>query len=77
MKREKNEEYKESQITAIDIFCFTFYIKNYILLESIVYTVTLIYAGYLKWSNDTPHIFISMGYLILMPEKYLHFRKRC
>ena len=34
-------------------------------------------AGYLKRSNDTPHIFISMGYLILMPEKYLHFRKRC
>ena len=32
-KRKKYEEYKESQI---NIFGFTFYIKNYILLESIV-----------------------------------------
>ena len=28
MKRNKNEEYKESQITTINIFVFTFYIKN-------------------------------------------------
>ena len=33
MKRKKNEEHKESQI---HIFSFAFYIKSYILLESIV-----------------------------------------
>ena len=36
MKRKKNEKYKESQITTTNIFGFTFYIKNYILLERIV-----------------------------------------
>ena len=36
MKREKNEEYRESQMTTINIFDFTFHIKNYILLENIV-----------------------------------------
>ena len=36
MKRKKNEEYKESQIATINIFGFTFYRKNYILLESII-----------------------------------------
>ena len=29
MKRNKNEEYRESQITTINIFGFTFYIKKY------------------------------------------------
>ena len=33
MKRKKNEEHKESQI---HIFSLAFYIKSYILLESIV-----------------------------------------
>ena len=36
MKTKKNEEYKESQITTISIFGFTFFIKNYILLKNIV-----------------------------------------
>ena len=65
MKRKKNEECKksQSQITAINIFGFTFYIKNYILLENIVlkkavyaiafYLQFLCVAGYLKRSNDT------------------------
>ena len=49
MKRKKNEEYKESQITTINIFGFNFYVKNYILLDSIVwkkavYTVTFYYS---------------------------------
>ena len=35
IKRKKNEEYRESQITTINIFGFTFYIKNHILLENI------------------------------------------
>ena len=34
LRRIKNEEHKE--ITAINIFSLTFYIKNYILLENIV-----------------------------------------
>ena len=37
MKRKKKEEYKENQITAMNIFNFTFYIKNYILLKNIVW----------------------------------------
>ena len=36
MERKKNEEYKESQITAISILGLNFYLKNYILLESII-----------------------------------------
>ena len=45
MKRKKNAKYRESQITTINIFDFTFYTKNYILLENIVrkkavYTIT-------------------------------------
>ena len=36
MKTKKNEEYKESQITTISIFGFTFFIKNYILLKNTV-----------------------------------------
>ena len=36
MKTKKNEEYKESQITTMSIFGFTFFIKNYILLKNIV-----------------------------------------
>ena len=62
MKRKKNEEHEESQITKINIFGFTFYIKNYILLENIfrkkvVYTIKsrsqfLCVAGYLKHNND-------------------------
>ena len=36
MKTKKNKEYKESQITTMSIFGFTFFIKNYILLKNIV-----------------------------------------
>ena len=36
MKTKKNEEYKESQITTMSIFGFTFFIKNYILLKNMV-----------------------------------------
>ena len=32
----KTKENKESQITAMSIFGFTFFIKNYILLKNIV-----------------------------------------
>ena len=36
METKKNEEYKESQITAMSIFGFTVFIKSYILLKNIV-----------------------------------------
>ena len=36
MKTKKNEEYKESQITTMSIFGFTFFVKNYVLLRNIV-----------------------------------------
>ena len=35
MKRKKDEEYRESQIT-INIFDFSFYIRHYILFENII-----------------------------------------
>ena len=115
MQTKKNEEYKESQITAMSIFGFTVFIKSYILLKKysskrpkikkVVYTITfqlqfLCVLGYLKRNNDTPkliihkynnsniieihinrlsiimQIFIAMDYLILISEKYLHFRIR-
>ena len=114
MKTKKNKEYKESQITTISIFGFTFFIKNYILLKNIVVKGKKVKSSlyhhtsftafcvveYLKRSNDTPklniqkynnyniieihinrltiimQIFIAMDYLILISEKYLHFRKR-
>ena len=63
-KKRKDEEYRESQITTINIFGFTFYIKNYILLKiivwkKVVYTITsylqfLCVTEYLKRSNDAP-----------------------
>ena len=66
VKRKKNEEYEESQITKVNTFGFTFYIKNYILLENIVwkkvvYTLKfclqfLYVAGYLIRNNDTPKL---------------------
>ena len=37
MKRKKNEEYKESQIIAINIFGFTCYIKNHSLKKPSLY----------------------------------------
>ena len=35
MKSKKNKKYKETQITMMGIFGFTFLIKNYILLKNI------------------------------------------
>ena len=37
MKRKKNEEYGQSQLTAVNIFGFTVYIKDYILFENTVW----------------------------------------
>ena len=37
MERKKHEEHGESQEATINIFGFTFYIKNHILLENIVW----------------------------------------
>ena len=37
MKRKKNEECRESQVTTINIFAFTFNIKNHFLVENIVW----------------------------------------
>ena len=37
MKRKKNEEYRQSQLKAINIFGFTVYIKNQILFENTVW----------------------------------------
>ena len=37
MKRKKNKEYRQSQLTARIIFGFTVYIKNYILFENTVW----------------------------------------
>ena len=61
MKRKKNEEYEEGQITTIYIN-----VLNYILLENIIwkkavftnkfYLQFLCAAGYLKHSNDTPNL---------------------
>ena len=107
MKRKKNEGYKESQITTINIFGFTFYIENHILFKStfwrkVVYAITFTYSSYVLqniWNavmieqslkyrncnvreihmnrlNTATQILIAMDYLILLSEKYLHFRKR-
>ena len=68
MKTKKNEEYKESQITTMSIFGFTFFIQSYILLKTIVvkgkkvksslyhhisFAVFMV-VGYLKRGNNTP-----------------------
>ena len=36
-RNKRNEEYKENQITTVNIFGFTFYIKNFLWLENIVW----------------------------------------
>ena len=63
MKRKKHEKHRQSQTTKINIFDFTFYIKIYILNESIVwkkvvhtftlYLQLLRIPGCLKRSHDT------------------------
>ena len=35
MKAKKNKQYKESQITTVNIFSFTFLLKNHTLLKNI------------------------------------------
>ena len=61
MKKKKNEEYKKSQITTINIFGFTY--KTFILLGNIVWNKVpwhfiefLCVAGYLNSNNDTPKL---------------------
>ena len=41
MKRKKNKECRESQITTINVFGSTFYVKNYILLKNMVWKSSL------------------------------------
>ena len=63
MKRNKNKKYRESLITRINTFGFTFHIKNIIvqkhslkkksLYHHNLFTVILCVAGYLKHSHDT------------------------
>ena len=65
MRRKKNEEYRESQVTTINIFDFTFYILYFAWkqsLKKVVYTVAfylqfLYVAGYLKSSNGFALVF--------------------
>ena len=59
MRRKKIEEYRESQVTTINIFDFTFYLLYFARkhsLKKVVYTVAFYLqffyvAGYLKSSN--------------------------
>ena len=53
MKRKKNEECRESQVTTINIFAFTFHIKNHFFvqkhsLKKVVYTKERLY---LRWNE--------------------------
>ena len=65
MKRKKNEEYRESQVTIIIIFDFTFcllYFAGKHSLKKVVYTLAfylqfLYVAGYLKSSNGFVFVF--------------------
>ena len=78
MKRKKNEEYEEIQITTIYIFSFKlYYAQNHNMKKSclylnmhkyINYNITEIYINRL---STTTEIFIAMDYLIMMSEKYL------
>ena len=60
MKRNKNAEYKESQITKIHTFGFKSHFAQKYSLEKLVYNKLylqfLCVAGYLKHSNDTPKL---------------------
>ena len=69
MKRKRNEECKENQITTINLFGFTFYLKI-MLCSKALFKISSLYrklyitfylqflyvAGYLKRSNDTPEL---------------------
>ena len=69
MNGKKNEEYKESQITTINIFGFTFYMEKIYFtrkhnLKKAVYAIPfylqfLCIPGYFKHSNDTPKLNIN------------------
>ena len=41
MKKKENKESRETQITTMSVFGLTFHIKNYILLENIVWNNSL------------------------------------
>ena len=66
MKRKKNEEYRESQITAMNILGFyllfkTLYFVRKHSLKKVVHTIklyvqVLCFAGNLKRSIDTPQL---------------------
>ena len=59
VKRKKNEEYEESQITTIYIFGFKLYFsRNHNLKVHTIkfYLQFLCVAGYLKHCNDTPNL---------------------
>ena len=64
MKKKKNKEHRESQITTMNIFGFTFKKSNFARkhsLEKVVYTITfylqvLYVAGYLERSNHTQEL---------------------
>ena len=61
MKRKKNKEHAESQITTVCIIGFTLYfprkhnLKKSFLYHQILFTVFMI-AGHLKHSNDTSNL---------------------
>ena len=61
MKRKKNEEHEQSQITTIYILGFIFYFAWKQNLKKVVYTINfylqyLCIAGYLKRINDIPNL---------------------
>ena len=58
VKRKKNEEYEENQITTIYIFVFKLCFARKQSLKKILkfYLQFLCVAGYLKHSNDTPKL---------------------
>ena len=61
LKRKKNEEYEESQITTIYIFGFKLYFarKHNLRKRCLCHQILLQFlcvAGYLKHSNDTPNL---------------------
>ena len=78
MKRKKNEEYEEIQITTIYIFRFKlYYAQNHNMKKSCLYVNIHKYTNYniieiyIIRLSTTTQIFIAIDYLIMMSEKYL------
>ena len=84
-EKEKRQINKESQITTINIFGFFFYIKNYILLENIVWKNSLYhhisFTVFVSWRDIWNAIMIhqsSYGFTLLFrphdlrPEIYIN-----